>query len=84
MDWPTMHHMAARIITGKSRLTMPIPAWYAKALTSIAPASLLPFNRAQVIMSQEDNICDMTHFQRDFGWMTRAFEATLREYTERI
>ena len=50
---------------------MAVPAWYAKVLTYVVPPPLLPFNRDQVIMSQEDNSCDLTKFTEDFGWHPR-------------
>jgi nucleoside-diphosphate-sugar epimerase len=80
MTWPQMHKIAARAIVGKDRLAMAIPAWYAKMLAAIVPGSLLPFNRDQVIMSQEDNTCDTTDFERDFGWKPAGFEAALSGY----
>ena len=61
-----------------------LPAWYAKALTSFVPRALLPFNRDQVIMSQEDNTCDLTKFRHDFGWEPQPFEPTLRSYAARL
>jgi len=80
LTWPQMHKIAARAITGKNRWAMAIPAWYAKLVARIVPGPLLPFNRDQVIMSQEDNICDMGDFERDFGWKPVGFEAALSEY----
>src|SRR5438105_3831955 len=62
VTWPQMHRMAAEAIVGKRRAVMPIPAWYAKLLTRVMPAWMLPFNRDQVIMSQEENTCDLTKF----------------------
>ena len=84
MTWPQMHKMVARAILGKNRLTAPIPAWYAKLLTKIVPASLLPFNYDQVIMSQEDNTCGMSEFERVFSWKPRGFESTLKQYASRL
>lgn len=80
LTWRQMHKIAARAIVGKDRLTMPIPVWYAKLLTRIVPASLLPFNRDQVIMSQEDNTCEMGEFERDFGWKPAGFGQMIGEY----
>jgi hypothetical protein len=48
------------------------------------PRALLPFNRDQVIMSQEDNTCDLTKFKDHFGWEPRVFEASLREYAKTL
>jgi len=77
VTWPGMHRMVARAMLGRLRPVIAIPVWYAKLLTRIAPATLLPFNRDQVEMSQENNTCDMKTFIRDFGWMPKGFEATL-------
>jgi len=84
MTWPEMHRASARAIVGKNRLTMPIPAWYAKMLAAIVPQSILPFNRDQVIMSQEDNTCDLAGFKTDFGWEPTAFGQALSEYARAL
>lgn len=70
MTWPEMYGRIAESTVGKRRLALPVPAWYARLLTAVAPRSLLPFNRDQVIMSQEDNTGDPTPLARDFGWQT--------------
>jgi hypothetical protein len=33
-------------------------------------------------MSQEDNICDTTDFERDFGWKPVGFEEALNRYAK--
>jgi nucleoside-diphosphate-sugar epimerase len=83
-DWPAMHRTVAEVLTGKPRATLPIPAWYANALTYVTPAALLPFNRAQVAMAEEDNVCDLTPFVQAFGWTPRPFEAALRGYAAEL
>jgi NADH dehydrogenase len=80
MDWPTMHKRIAQVLTGRSCLTMPLPIWYAKALTYVVPGMLLPFNRSQVIMASEENTCDLAKFDSDFGWRPRGLEETLQAY----
>ena len=84
ITWPQMHRICAEAITGKSRLVVPLPAWYAKMIAAITPAALLPFNRDQVIMSQEDNTCDMRKFQDDFGWETQPFEEMVKGYAAQL
>ena len=84
LTWPQMHQISAQAIRGKKRWIMPLPAWYAKLLTAIVPASLLPFNRDQVIMSQEDNTCDLTKFTQDFGWEPRGFSESLKMYAGQL
>jgi NADH dehydrogenase len=84
MTWPEMHRALARAVIGKNRLTMAIPVWYAKALAAILPRSVLPFSRDQVIMSQEDNTCDLSGFEKDFGWKPAGFQKALGEYAGRL
>jgi NADH dehydrogenase len=82
VTWPELHRISAEAIVGHRRPVMALPAWYAKALTHVVPRALLPFNRDQVIMSQEDNTCDLTKFRSHFGWEPWVFEASLREYAK--
>jgi NADH dehydrogenase len=84
LTWPELHHACAEAIVGRRRWVMAMPAWKAKLLTRVIPPVLLPFNRDQVVMSQEDNTCDMSKFKSDFGWEPRPFEASLREYSKRL
>jgi len=84
IDWPTMHRICAKEISGAERRVIGIPAWYARLLTRIIPAKFLPFNIDQVQMSQEDSICNLTKFQEDFGWRPQGFAATLRSYAEQL
>jgi NADH dehydrogenase len=80
MSWAQMHEIVARAIVGKKRMTLGIPAWYAKLLTRIVPGRWLPFNRDQVIMSGEENTCDLGAFEKDFGWKPRGFAGAVGEY----
>jgi NADH dehydrogenase len=84
VTWRDLHRLASREIVGRQRAAIPIPAWYAKLLARVVPAGLLPFNRDQVIMSQEDNTCDLTPFRRDFGWEPAGFVETLRAYAREL
>jgi uncharacterized protein YbjT (DUF2867 family) len=84
MTWPELHRISAKAITGKTRWVMPLPVWKAKLLTHIVPASWLPFNRDQVVMSQEDNTADMGKFSEDFGWTAGGFEELVREYAKEL
>lgn len=78
--WPQFYEVVARAVVGKRRATLPIPAWYARMLTRVVPAALLPFNRDQVIMSQEDNVGDTAPFVADFGWTPRPLGLALQDY----
>jgi nucleoside-diphosphate-sugar epimerase len=80
MTWPQMHHQAAEIIIGRRRPAIAIPAWYAKALTHLLPSALLPFTHDQVLMSQQDNVCDLSKFINTFGWTPKSFSESLRSY----
>jgi NADH dehydrogenase len=84
LTWPQMHKAVAQAVTGHNRWTAPMPAWYAKFLAAVVPGSMLPFNRDQVIMSQQDNIADLSSFERDFGWTPRDFDTALRHYSSRL
>ena len=78
MTWPQMYRTAAEAIVGHRRPVVAIPAWYAKLLTRVVPRRLLPFGRSEVLMSQEENVCDLAPFVAACGWTPRAFGPTLR------
>ena len=84
LTWPELHRTSADAIVGRKRRVAALPVWYAKALTYVVPRPLLPFNRDQVIMSQEDNTCDLAKFRADFGWDPQPFAPTLREYAAKL
>jgi NADH dehydrogenase len=84
LTWPQLHRAVAEAVVGNRRWTMALPSWYAKIVTSIAPSGLLPFNRDQVIMSQEDNTADTTKLTEHFGWELHPFESTLRSYAKQM
>jgi nucleoside-diphosphate-sugar epimerase len=82
--WPQLHHAAAEAIVGRRRRVVGIPVWQARLLTWVVPGGLLPFNWDQVVMSQEDNTCDLGKFREDFGWEPAGFEAALRSYAQEM
>jgi uncharacterized protein YbjT (DUF2867 family) len=84
LTWPEFLCTTAQAIVGKPRLTFAIPAWYARLLTQITPRAWLPFNRDQVLMSQEDNTADMTEFVRDFAWTPGAFSDQICHYAKEL
>ncbi|MEA2734411.1 MAG: hypothetical protein QOE14_862 [Humisphaera sp.] len=84
VTWPELHRASAEAIVGRKRAVLSIPVWYGKLLTQIVPGLLLPFNRDQIIMSQEANTCDLSKFRADFGWEPRPFAASLREYAAKL
>jgi NADH dehydrogenase len=82
--WPQLHRTVSQAVVGRRRWVMPIPVWVGKLYSAIGVAPLLGFNRDQVVMSQEDNTCDLTKFRDDFGWDPEPFEPTLRAYAGRL
>ena len=84
ITWPHMHTIAGEAVTGRKPLVVALPAWYAKILASTLPKAMLPFNGDQVIMSQENNTCDMTKFKDEFGWETQGFESTVKSYAAQL
>jgi len=80
LTWPQLHDLCARAFVGHHRLTLAIPVWKAKLLTHLLPGSMLPFNRDQIVMSQENNVCDLAKFIATFGWTPRDMQDTLAEY----
>ncbi len=84
VSWPELHQTIAQAIVGHKRWVMAIPVWKAKLLAAIGIGKLAGFNRDQIIMSQEDNTCDLSKFEEDFGWTPRGFEEALKEYAAQL
>lgn len=84
LTWREMYQAFSKAVLGKPRLTLGFPAWYAELLTRIAPARLLPFNRSQVVMSQEDSVTDLQAFENDFGRVPEGFEQSLARYVQSL
>lgn len=80
ITWPQMHEIVAEAVVGHRRLVAPIPVWAANLLVSAGIAPILGFNRDQLIMSQEDNTCDLDEFENDFGWTPRPFAPLVKQY----
>src|SRR3954453_20561460 len=84
ITWPELHRISSTALTGKPRRSFPIPTWSAKIQATLLPNRLIGFNRDQVIMSQEDNTCDITKFIADFGWEPQPFQPTLKSYAAQL
>ena len=84
ITWPAMHRAVAGAVLGKKKLVMALPAWYARLLTKVVPGSLLPFNHDQVVMSLENNTCDIGKFVADYGCKPRPFQETLSGYAKEL
>jgi nucleoside-diphosphate-sugar epimerase len=84
VTWPQLHKAVAARVAGKHRLVLPIPVWAGKLYAAIGIAPVFGFNRDQVVMSQEDNTCDLSKFIADFGWMPQGFLKTLDRYAQAL
>ena len=82
--WPQFHQAAAAELVGRKRLTLPLPAWWARLLAGAGLGPLLGFSRDQVVMSQEHNIADLASFEHDFGWSPHPFRPALRQYAPNL
>ena len=81
--WPQLFETCKRHMPGARAGNRPrsVPVWYAKL---IAGKPGVPFNRDQVIMSQEDSVCQIAKVQTDFQIELAPFEETFASYAERI
>jgi nucleoside-diphosphate-sugar epimerase len=65
----------------RNKRIVAIPVWKAKLLAAL-PGT--PFNRDQVIMSQELSTCSNAKVKNDFGIEPVAFEETLASYADQL
>jgi len=80
--WPELYKTAARHLPNAlDKRILAIPAWYAKL---IAGKPGVPFNRDQVIMSQEESTCEIAKVQSDFNIQLAPFEEKFAEYADKI
>lgn len=82
VTWPQLYETVGRHLPGRrNKPIVAVPAWYAKL---IAGLPLVPFNRDQVIMSQEDSICGTGKVESDFGIRLADFEEMVKAYAASI
>jgi NADH dehydrogenase len=81
VSWPQMHKISSSAIVGRERWTGWIPVPIAKV---VARLPMAPYNVDQVIMSQENNTCDIRKFVDAFGWVPQPFESSLRSYAGQL
>lgn len=81
--WPQLFETCKQHLPGARPANRPkaVPVWYAKL---IAGQPGVPFNRDQVIMSQEDSVCQIAKVQADFGVTLAPFEETFADYAAQI
>jgi uncharacterized protein YbjT (DUF2867 family) len=84
ITWPQMHEIVAEAVVGHRRWVAAIPMPVAKLLVATGIAPVLGFNGDQLIMSQEDNTCDLAEFEGDFGWQPRAFAPLVKQYAKEL
>ncbi len=63
--------------SARAKPIVPIPAWAAKLM---APLPGVPFNKDQVLMSQEDALCQDRDAEQDLGLSFTRFEQALSQY----
>jgi len=91
MTWRELYRICREVLPGarqwKPVLGQPVPL--AKLLaatlmkTRLVPAAWR-FNRDQVVMSQEDSVCDIRPVEEAFGIRLRRFRSMLESYASRI
>src|SRR5690606_17917883 len=82
--WPDLYatvkkHLPADQVRNKKIVA--VPAWYAKIIAGLPG---VPFNKDQVMMSQEDSTCEIAKAQRDFEITFAAFDDKLAEYSAKM
>lgn len=80
--WPGFYRTCqAHLPTARKKRIVGLPLWYVKM---IAGKPGVPFNLDQVVMSQEDSICQIAKVQEHFGFELAAFEPTFARYASQI
>lgn len=81
--WPDLFLTCKKHLPGARSWKKPraVPVWYANLL---AGKPGVPFNRDQVIMSQEDSTCQTGKVQEDLGFDLSEFEPGFAGYADRI
>lgn len=90
MTWARMLTAFREAIPGTApwRRPFPIPAWYAYRLAQtsawVGLAKLVPFNCDQVVMSREDQVCDLTRVREHLGVNPLSLAEALSQYAHRL
>lgn len=91
--WKALYDTCALAIRGRKRIKVPVPVPVAKVLARtimpirVPPLTWLvpyPFNTSQVVMSQEDSVCDTRPIERTFDLELRSFHEELSQYARQI
>jgi NADH dehydrogenase len=82
MTWQQLYiTVRSHLPKARAKKVCAVPAWYAKMIAGLPG---VPFNRDQVLMSQEDSTCDIGKVQEDFGVELASFDASLAEYAPKL
>ena len=80
--WAGFYEAVRRHLPGaKKKKILGVPAWYAGLIAGFPG---VPFNKDQVIMSQEDSTCSIEKMRRDFEIEPAGLEETLAGYAAKI
>jgi len=70
------------------RKPVAVPAWYAdfvaRSMSFLGLDGLVPFNHDQVLMSQEDSVCDVSRMREYLGVDPVPFDEALGSYVNRL
>lgn len=82
MTWQQLYTtVRAHLPKARAKVVAAVPAWYAKMIAGLPG---VPFNRDQVLMSQEDSTCDVGKVMDDFEMELASFDACLAEYASQL
>lgn len=82
LTWPQLYEICGRYLPdARKKRIIAVPVWYANL---IAGKPGVPFNRDQVVMSQEDSTCQISKVQAEFDFELSPFEETFAEYANQI
>lgn len=80
--WPELYAaVKSHLPRARNKSIRAVPVWYAKLIADLPG---VPFNRDQVLMSQEDSVCDIHKVQSHLGLELAAFETTVADYAPKM
>lgn len=80
--WPGLYDTIRKHLPGaRNKPIVAVPAWLAKIMSNMPG---VPFNVDQVIMSQEDSVCDTGKVRAELGVEPAPFESTFASYAGQV
>lgn len=80
--WPQLYAAVRNHLpSARKKRIAAVPAWYAGMIAGMPG---VPFNKDQVIMSQEDSVCGIEKAREDFAIKMAPFEEALAGYASQI